>query len=79
MYKTLFTREMSAADQAAFQQWASEEYEWNMRMNDARERDRAYEHDMRVQLLRGNSQLLAARSRGSEDVTVVTGEKREAA
>ncbi len=78
MYKTLFTREMSTEQQAAFQGWASEQYEWGMRIHDARARDRAYEHEVRVQLLRGNSQLSAAKSRGSEEVTVVTGERKAA-
>jgi hypothetical protein len=78
MYRTLWTREMTASEQAAFQQWASEEHEWCLRMHDARARDKAYEHEVRVQLLRGNSQLFAAKSRGSEEVTVVTGERKAA-
>jgi hypothetical protein len=41
MYKTLWTREMTASEQAAFQQWASEEHEWCLRMHDARARDKA--------------------------------------
>ena len=80
MYKTLWSREMSTEQQNAFQQWASEEHEWCLRMHDARKRDEAYEHEMRVQLLRGSSFLAAAKSRGSEEITVVTGDqKREAA
>jgi hypothetical protein len=74
--RILFSREMTTEQQAAFQQWASEQYEWGQRIHDAKARERAYEHEMRVALLRGNSELFAARSRGSEEITVVTGDQK---
>jgi hypothetical protein len=69
--RILYRIDMNAAEKAAFQQWASEEHEWCMLIQDARQRERDREHELRVACLRGSSALRAAIGRGSEDVTAV--------